>query len=71
VASAYDIVGFVYEAGYHCEACTEKRFGRDALDNLMEYGASVIDSEENEVTPLFNHELRDVESCEDCHELLA
>ena len=27
------IIGYTYEADYHCTDCTEKRFGKDDLDN--------------------------------------
>ena len=26
------IIGYTYEADYHCTDCTEKRFGKDDLD---------------------------------------
>ena len=41
---AHDPVAYTYEADYHCEACAEQRFGRDAHGDVMG-----VDNEGNEV----------------------
>lgn len=52
----YDIMGYVYEADIHCQACTEGRFPNNTETN------PAVDNEGNPIAPLFaeyhiNHEL--------------
>lgn len=55
----WEVIGFTYEADYHCVPCTQKRFGR---------GPSVsLDNEGNEVYPIFvSDELDQDTRCGDC-----
>lgn len=54
---AYDVIGWVYDADYHCPACAVKRFGEDERSPgfpfpwLPESGAT--DSEGNAPLPIF------------------
>jgi len=58
------IIGYTYDADIHCPACTFEVFL-----GLENHGA--IDSEDNEVQPVFNTvEDHDLDHCGDCHEPL-
>jgi hypothetical protein len=57
-----NIIGYVYEAAYHCESCTAERFPK----------LRGTDSEGNEISPSFDHEEQlETVSCDDCHEVLV
>ena len=44
-----NIIGYTYEADYHCVDCTENRFGQDDLGY-----AFTVDNEDNLVHPIFS-----------------
>ena len=46
---SYDIIGWTFEADYHCDTCTMKRFPELGEDS----DATVEDREGNEIYPLF------------------
>ena len=53
------IIGYTYEADYHCTDCTEKRFGKDDLDY-----AFTVDNEDNPVHPVFStDEIKEHSAC--------
>lgn len=58
MAHATDVVGWAYEADVHCTGCAETRFPQIRNDE----GATAVDAEGNEVTPIFNGE----DAYEDC-----
>lgn len=45
----YEVVGYIYEAGYHCADCAEKRFPEISTSDEVFY----LDREGNEVGWLF------------------
>lgn len=63
----YEMIGWAYEAGHHCPACTYKRFPELKAD----MNAQVFDNEGNEVTAiLLGDEFDTTPCCDDCLELL-
>ena len=60
----YTIIGWVYEAGYHCPQCARSRFGDD-LHKL-----DTTDAEGNPLTPLHAGQATGDEYCDDCFEML-
>lgn len=61
----YEVVGYVYEADYHCLECAEARFGQAALE-----AGTAVDREGNPVGVLFLGDCDGPESCGDCLEAL-
>ena len=66
---AYTIVGWAYEADFHCCECAEKRF---PLYRVSDSGRELegFDNEENEITPFFHGEIPPDERCGDCGQYL-
>lgn len=61
---AWEVIGYTYEADYHCVDCAEKRFG-PGVDNLGK--EPKYDNEGNMVHPIFaSDEFEETESCGDC-----
>ena len=61
------IIGYTYEADYHCTDCTEKRFGKDDLDY-----AFTVDNEDNPVHPVFStDEIQDHSACGECSVIIG
>jgi len=57
-----NIIGYTYEADYHCVDCTENRFGQDDLGY-----AFTVDNEDNLVHPIFSIDEIDSDAvCGDC-----
>ena len=63
----YEIVGYTYEAGVHCDGCAAERFGLCDCDQQDVHGE---DDEGNEIVPLFAGDCDGSEICEDCGEPL-
>jgi len=57
----YAIVGWVYEADLHCNACARARFGCG-----LEESKELVDREGNPVHPVFLGDLKGDEVCGDC-----
>ena len=63
---AFEIVAYTYEADYHCPSCAHKRFGAALVDEEK----PPVDSEGNEVKPLFVSEVEETIHCGDCLQLV-
>lgn len=58
------IIGWTYEADYHCNDCAKLRFGFENLDN-----DTAIDNEGNKAHPIFSiDEIDENTVCGDCFE---
>lgn len=65
----HEIVGYTYEAAFHCVDCTTDRFGACPCEVRDVHGE---DSEGNDVHPVFaGEEAWESETCDDCGELLG
>jgi len=60
----YEIVGYAYDADWHCVDCTAARFGRA----VYELNFEAEDSEGNPVHPILLGDLEGDEVCGDCLE---
>ena len=61
------IIGYTYEADYHCIDCTEKEFGKDDLGY-----AFTVDSEDNIIQPVFStDEIQEYSACAECSVLIG
>lgn len=63
----YEVVGYTYEADYHCLTCAEKRFGQSVYN--LDFEAE--DHEGNPVHPIFLGSLEGDEHCGDCLEAIT
>jgi len=60
------IIGYTYEADYHCIGCTEKEFGKDDLGY-----AFTVDSEDKMIQPVFStDEIQEYSACAECSVLM-
>ncbi len=65
---ATEVVGYTYEADYHCVDCTRSRFGQESNEHsYAEQG--IVDSERNPIHPVFaDSETRAGTACGTCYE---
>ena len=65
MAKAYDVIGYSYDAGLHCEGCAQDRF-----PNIDDDEDPPEDSEGNEVHPIFEGDEQEESiycgTCGDC-----
>ena len=61
---SFEVVGFTYDADFHCPHCTTRAYGVDVVRGL-EPGE---DRECNPVTPVFLDQLHDGTYCGTCSE---
>tara|TARA_R100000808_G_scaffold42_2_gene244 strand:+ start:2510 stop:2971 length:462 start_codon:yes stop_codon:yes gene_type:complete len=62
-----NIIGYTYEADYHCIDCTEKEFGKDDLGY-----AFTVDNEDNPIHPVFStDEIQEYSACAECSVLIG
>lgn len=60
---SYEVVAWTYDADMHCVGCTLNAF--PALRSIVNDYA--VDSEGNDVTPVFLDQIDDVYTCGTCH----
>ncbi len=61
------VIGYTYEADYHCVDCTENRFGQDDLGY-----AFTVDNEDNSIHPVFStDEIQEYSACAECSVLIG
>jgi len=71
------VIGYTYEADYHCISCAEERFGVDqygAVEGVDNEGNSthpVFDTDEWYVNAIYQGETHDTLSCGTCHTTIA
>lgn len=67
---SYTIIGWAYEAAFHCNECAEKRF---PVIRVNESGRVLggVDNEGNEIVPVFADSGCWGETCDDCQEYLT
>jgi len=61
-----NILGYTYNAAFHCTNCTENHFGHEPTEQD-------VDSEENEPHPVFTTDEHDPagEYCDDCRDCVV
>lgn len=66
---AWDIMAYAYDAALHCPECTLKHFSTDLHPITESDLDGLLDSEDNEVTPVFvsnADEFSSTDCCDDC-----
>jgi hypothetical protein len=69
----YEMIGYVYEGGVHCQDCAERRFPELEDAHLRFDVAFPTDREGNEVSIYTAGDAMESDTdtcCEDCHEVL-
>lgn len=67
---SYTIVGWIYDADFHCNDCAEKRF---PVIRINDSGRVLggVDNEGNEISPIFVDMCMGDEICGDCFKYIV